>query len=293
MMWQQVIMLQVIASSIMTIWYRKVSLKYPQKIFLTSLAIYVVVALAGFAISFLHNDLAVPHVPKGLALGYIIGEGILIPLSWLFSYKLLSIIGASSMAVAQTINFLTTAVFGVLFLGDPFSIAILVGGSLLISGVILALTIKRSSNQNSEHSTSFKSMLLALSSIALALALMFEKLAIDSIGVWDYALYGWAAQLVGALVLFGIFGRKELTMSAPFDFWKKASIAGLLTAVSGSLFIYSLSKGLLSSVILASSAKVALTAFLGFWLLHERNKLGRRLAAVVFSIFGLLVIFSA
>ena len=136
-------------------------------------------------------------------------------------------------------------------------------------------------------------MLLALSSITLALALMFEKLAIDSIGVWDYALYGWAAQLAGALVLFGVFGRKEFTMSVPFDFWKKATIAGLLTAISGSLFIYSLSKGLLSSVILASSAKVALTAFLGFWLLRERNNLGRRVAAVAFSIFGLLVIFGA
>ena len=101
------------------------------------------------------------------------------------------------------------------------------------------------------------------------------------------------AQLAGALVLFGVFGRKEFTMSVPFDFWKKATIAGLLTAISGSLFIYSLSKGLLSSVILASSAKVALTAFLGFWLLRERNNLGRRVAAVAFSIFGLLVIFGA
>jgi drug/metabolite transporter (DMT)-like permease len=276
----------------MTIWYRKVSIWYPKRIFSISLSIYVVVALTGFLLGFFHNDFTLPPFPNGKVLLYILGEGFFIPVAWLFSYKLLSIIGASSMAIAQSVNFLTTALFGIILLGDPFSLYLLVGGSLLISGVILALTVnKQGAKKTNKARTSYKIALLLAGSICLAFGLIFEKLAIDSIGVWDYALYGWGMQLVGAIVLFVIFGRNELKKEKLPNFWRKSFFAGFLTAISGGLFIYSLSKGLLSSVILASSAKVALTSVLAFWILRERNHLAKRVTAMLLSILGLLVIF--
>lgn len=88
-----------------------------------------------------------------------------------------------------------------------------------------------------------------------------------------------------------IFGRKEIAKTNS-SFWPQALIAGLLTALAGALFILSLSKGLLSVIILAASAKVALTAVLAIWLLKERNNIKRRIAAIFITITGLIVIFT-
>lgn len=293
MIWQQVILWQIIASSVMTIWYRVSSVRYTKKTFSISLAVYFVVALAGFALSFVHNQFLVPDFPNSKGVLYVLIEGACIPLAWLFSYKLLSVIGASSMVVAQTVNFLLVALFGIIFLGDKFNVFIMLGGILLIGGVGLALTTNGQNRHKNSASLSYKVLLLSLGSLFLAIGLTFEKLAINEIGVWNYAMYGWGAQLVGAVVLFALFGRKELQVHAAKGFYRSALFAGFLTAVSGGLFIYSLSKGVLSSVILASSAKVALTSILAFWVLKERNNLRRRVAAMAVSIVGLVVIFSA
>lgn len=292
MIWQQVILLQIIAGSVLTLWSRKISLQYSNYIFSIFLTVYIIVALVGMVLAITVNNGNIPTLPSGVNWAYIALEGILIPLAWLFSYKLLSIIGASSMGIAQSVNFLVAATLGIFILGDPLGWEIIIGAALLLTGVIIVLQLRNPTIKMQNIGILQKFVLLFLSSVALSFGLLFEKLAIDGIGVWGYSFYGWSAQLVGALVLFIIFGRKELKHKFTSNFWKNASIVGLLTSVSGALFIYSLSKGQLSSVVLASSAKIVLTSILAYWILHERNDLQMRFLAMVLAVIGLIVIFS-
>lgn len=293
MVWQQIILLQIIAGSVLTLWSRKISLEFTKHIFSIFLTVYVVVAITGVILSLAVNNGNAPSLPDNQTSMYIVAEGVLIPLSWLFSYKLLSIIGASSMSIAQSLNFLAAASLGIILLGDPLSIFIIFGAILLLTGVVLVLGIQNAKKKNQNVSITLKIILLMMSSITLSLGLLFEKLAIDGIGVWGYAFYGWSAQLMGAIVLFAIFGRRELHNTFTGKFWKSAGITGLLTALSGALFIYSLSKGLLSSVVLASSAKIILTSLLAYWILHERNDVTKRVIAMILAVLGLIVIFAS
>jgi uncharacterized membrane protein len=111
-------------------------------------------------------------------------------------------------------------------------------------------------------------------------------------GVWSYVLYGWTLQFIGAAILFIIFGRVELK-KVQRGFWPAALLAGVLTSLTGALFIIALSKGMLSEVILSSIAKVVLTTVLAVIVLKERNKIGRRFAALTLAIVGLIMLFAS
>lgn len=274
----------------MTIWYRKISLWHKGTSLTLSVVVYFCIFCVGTILALISNDGSLPPLPTGSARLYLLGVGFLIPASWLAQYILLSHVGASTVAVAQTINFLMVAVFGFAFLGDPMGKYVLLGGLLLILGVIVALSIQSVGKHKDTLRIRYRLLLVLAASLCLAGGLMFEKLAIDSIGVSSYAFYGWMMQFIGAVILFLIFGRKEVK-SLVVSFWPKAIFAGLLTATAGGLFIYSLSKGLLSSIILSGTAKVALTSFFAIWLLKERNDIKRRLLALSLAIAGLIVIF--
>ena len=181
---------------------------------------------------------------------------------------------------------------GILLLDEPLTVGLFVGAMLLLSGVYLALSVNGRHVKKNNVTLAKKLYLLCMSALLLSIGLLFEKLAINSIGVWDYAMFGWAAQGAGAVILFSIFGRQELGLQRTARFWRYAFVAGLLTTLTGSLFIYALSTSMLSSVVLASTAKITLTSVLAFWLLKERTYLGKRIAAVALAVCGLLAIFA-
>lgn len=290
MTWQQVMMMQIIASTAMTLWYRKISVTYPKNTFTTFLFVYIGVATAGVVLSVVGQGGIAP-LPRGVVLWYILGEGLLIPLSWLLAYKLLSIIGASAMAIAQSITFLTTALFGVLFLHEPLTLGLFFGALFLLSAVYIALSVKSTKTIKSKVSFGYKLFLLAAGSVALATGLVFEKLAITSVGVWSYAMYGWFGQFLGAACIVWLFGRHAFFQQLPRRYIGHATLAACVTPVTGGLFILALSKGTLSAIIISSTAKIALTSVLAFWLLKERNNLPKRIIAFTLAVCGLGIVF--
>lgn len=119
--------------------------------------------------------------------------------------------------------------------------------------------------------------------------MLFEKQAIDVMGVWQYARFGWFMQFVCASVLVMAIGRKEFR-HLNNNTVKKALILGLLTSMAGGLYILALSLGTLSGTMLASSAKITLTSVLAYVFLRERNNLGLRVLALVISLVGMWLI---
>ncbi len=292
MAWYHVMVMQIIAGSMATLWYRRTSVLYKNKHFLIMLVVYACVAMAGVVLSLVANSGSIARINSVSQLMYVITVGIAIPISWLAQYKLISHIGAANVAITQAVNFLTVALFGFIFLGDSISLYTIFGAITLLFALYVSFSITKVGSKRSTLSLQKKIIFVAISSIALAVGLACEKLAIDSMGVWSYVLYGWTLQFVGAAIIFLIFGRKEIK-KIPSSLWFAAFIAGTLTAFSGALFILALSKGMLSEVILSSIAKVVLTTVLAIIVLKERNNINRRLLALCLAIVGLIMLFSS
>lgn len=286
--WQFIIVLQILASSFLAIWTRHVSIRSRKYVFAVGLISYACIAIMGLAYSIFHNG-SWPALPQSNAWLYLMAEGIFIPAAWLFQFKLVSHIGASNGVISSTINGLGAAFLGILILGETISIAFIVGSLLILAAVYLSLTIKPDNSHPVTATLSTKVLLVVSALVCFSLGMLFEKQAITAIGVWNYALYGWSMQLVGAFLLYKIFGNKELA-SIPKPIFKKAVALGILTSVAGLLFILALSLGSLSHTIVATSGKIAITMVMAAIFLHERNNMLRRLAAFMLAILGILFI---
>lgn len=289
MLWQFAVIAQIIPSSLTALWARKVSLVNKNTFFSTGFFSYLVVALLGITVGLYHNGYKIPALPNGNIYWLLLGIGVFIPISWLLQYKLISIVGAANGMIANTTNFVTTAFFGFIFLGEIITPLFFAGSLLMLTATYISFSIKADTKHKNTASIQTKFLLIFGASIALALGLLFEKQSIDLLGVWNYVFYGWSIQLVGATVIWFIYGRKEIKR-VNTKVAKYGLSLGVLVAISGLLFVYALSMGTLSSTIMAVSAKIALTTVLAVILLKERNDIGKRALALMLSIAGMMMI---
>ena len=159
--------------------------------------------------------------------------------------------------------------------------------------MVFAIYISFSINADEKHkqvgSIWLKTSLIFGVATLTALGLIFEKKAISSIGYSSYYCYGWGMQCLGAFVIMLALGRDELR-SISVKTAKYGLSIGLLTVITGSLFVYALSKGALSSAILFTSSKISITVVLAAILLKERNDFAKRILALLLSLAGLVLI---
>lgn len=285
MSWQIIITLQVIVGSFLTIIIRYFSLRSQKAFFSIGAFSYLAIALVGALLSLAVNH-QLPALPSLSGWLYLIGVGLAIPVGWLAQYRLISLLGASNAVLIGTINSMVAALFGIVFLQDHFSVTFMIGTVLLIGSSALALRIKPDAAHHDPTPLMYKLLLIGLGTLAFAVGMVCEKQAITSLGVWNYAFYGWTMQAIGAFLLLVIFGRhdrKYITKSVA----KQGLLIGFLTSISGSLFIYALSLGSLSHTIIGSTGKVALTMIIAAIVFKERNALVLRITALVLSICGL------
>ena len=287
MTWQIAITLQILMSSLMTMFTRHLTLSTKQVFFGVGVASYFMVALCGLIFSVIYNH-ALPALPSN-AWVYILIEGICIPSAWLIQYKLIGYIGAGNAITASTLNTISTALLGILLLNEGITISFIVGASLIITSTLITLRIHPDINHHSSAPFTFTLSLVLASAALFATGMFFEKIAINTIGVWNYSAYGWGMQLIGAATLFALFGRKEIP-HINRKIIKNGLLLGLLTSIAGGLFIYALSMGNLSHTIIASSGKVAVTVLLAAVFLKERNNLPFRITAFTLSMIGLWLV---
>jgi uncharacterized membrane protein len=293
MPWSTIVVLQIISSSFLTLWYRRTGIVLKNQTLQISFVVYICVAFCGVLISLFANNFTLPALPSKDALIFIAIEGFFIPAYWIIQFKLINLLGAASSVVIQTLNYWTTALFGLLLLGEELSTYFIYGFIFIVLAVYLSLSVNIRRLQTKASVKSFKNMKITLVIIAalfFAIGMTAEKLAIDKTGVWNYAFYGWLAQLGGATAFYYIFGnRKAKFISKKFLFY--SVIAGFMTALSGFFFIYALSSGMLSKTIILTSSKIVLTSVLAVYFFKENNNLLRRFIALILALIGLLMIF--
>lgn len=289
MSWQLAIIGHVFVSALMAIMARRLSLTNRRAFYIVGFMTYLMIALAGLVYSSLFG---VPwdYLPTAQQWLYILPAGIGIAAAWLLHYRMIGIIGASNAVIASMANYIGTALLGFIFLQEGISGSFILGAALILCSIWLTFRIRADDSSGAPTRPARLIVIMACMVIAYSFGMMFEKVAIDSMGVWQYARYGWAMQLAAATFFMLAIGRQEI-FSTDRRTIRGAAMLGLVTSIAGVLYIYALSAGSLSGTILASSAKIALTSVLAYVFLRERNALPIRLLALALTVLGLWLIF--
>jgi uncharacterized membrane protein len=238
MSWQIIIVAQVIASAIMTVFTRKLSLTDRKLFFVIGGLSYGMVAIMGVVFSFVFGAASVNPAPAH-AWPYLITEGAFIPISWLLQYKIIQRLGASNAVLVTMLNYVGTAALGLIFIGEKVSVYFWVGLILILSSIVIAFKVQPDTIHRQNTTTTLKIILVISMVATYSFGMFAEKQAIDIMGVWSYARIGWSLQFVGSLILVGLYGRSELS-HLNFAKTQKGLFLGFLTSISGGLYIYTL-----------------------------------------------------
>lgn len=286
MTWQSVIIAQVVVSAVMTIFTRRLALTDRKLFFVIGSLSYGMVAMMGFIYSVVFSG-GLPSFPASNAWPFLLLEGFAIPIWWLLQYKIIGLFGASNAVLITMLNYAGAALLGFSFLDEPFSAGFFIGSLLILSSIFIAFWVQPDTTHHISVGLSTKVLLVLGMATSFSIGTLAEKQAIDLIGVWNYASFGWALQFICAMALLSLYGRHEWAHVTTKSV-RGGLLLGLMTSVAGGLFIYALSTGTLSHTIVAASGKIALTMMLAAVFLNERNSLALRFLAFVLSVAGLL-----
>lgn len=288
MTWQVAIIAHVVVSALMMIFARRLSLSNRKAFYVVGFMSYMMISITGVAYSLIFG---VPwhYLPTSAEWLYILPAGIGIATAWLLQYRIIGLLGASNAIVTTMAKYIGTALLGFIFLHEGISATFILGAMLILTSIWLTLRIRPDEAHRLTVSRGKLALIIVSMVIAYSFGMMFEKIAIDSMGVWQYARYGWPMQFVSASVFMLLIGRKEL-LHADKAVLRGAAMLGLLTSVAGVFYILALSIGTLSGTILAASAKIALISVLSYIFLRERNALPLRLLALGLTTAGLWLI---
>lgn len=286
MTFQIIIIAQVLVSALMTIFTRKLSLTDRKLFFVIGAVSYGVVAIMGILLSLMFNAHSISF-PQSQAWPYLILEAIFIPISWLLQYKIIQKLGASNAVLTTMLNYVSAACLGFVLLGDTFSVRFLIGLVFIMASIYIAFNVQPDTKHELQTSKLVVIVLVFCMALAFAFGMFTEKRAIDIIGVWSYAMFGWSLQFISSLVLLVLYGKREIVhTTAPKV--RKAMLLGFITSIAGGLYIYALSIGTLSRTVIAASGKIALVMILAAIVLKERNSIKLRISAFVLAMGGLV-----
>lgn len=288
MTWQTAIIVQIIFSSFVTLFTRRATVRYENVHLLMGVINYLVIALLGIVCSVLVLG-TLPALPSGEVWIYLILEGVFIPAAWLITYKVIAHVGASNGVILSAASYISACLAAVFFLSDAITGHFMVGAAMIVGSIFLAARIKPDRQHVSGASGVYKVGLALVASLFFAGGMLFEKKALNVIGVWDYVFYGWGMQLVSAVALFWVFGRRQLA-KASMDTLRTGLALGGVTCVTGLLYVYALNKGRLSHTLIAASGKMAVVTLLAAVFMGERNNMPTRLVAFVLSLGGIALI---
>lgn len=287
MTWQLAIILQIVVSSAMTLYMRRISLSIRQVFFGVAVLSYAIIAVAGWMYAVIMSDNI--QLPPRDIWWLLVIQGVAIPGSWLVQYRLIKYIGASNAVIVTTLNTLAAAAAGVMLLGEAIDWRFVLGAVMIVGGILMALGLRADTEHTASLPFSVK-VLLALTGAGLfAVGMFAEKSSVDSIGAWQYMGFGWSMQAIGSLTLFALFGRSEIR-HIDRSVMRRAGALGVLTSIAGGLYVYALSLGTLSQTVIATSGKAAVVMVFAALFLHERNALHIRLMAFVLTMCGLWLV---
>lgn len=288
MPWQAVITLQSILGAVSVLLVRKFAKggnKYQYAIVMVSflfewlLTAALVIALGKFVM---------PEWSPQL-IGLLLLGGFGFGIANFLYFELFSRVPASVGSVQITLNRLAAVLFAFWLLGERLTGAQLIGSALMILAVLVVSYHPSASKHHHLHITKALLVLVGMST-AYAIGTVAEKALLDELGLFTYAVVGWAFQT--ACVAATVFVRRSKWKMPPKRLHPLMFGYALLFALSGLLFIWTLELSDSSSkTVSASGLKVVLSVIFAYIFLKERKHVAKTFLGAVISVIGLFLLF--
>lgn len=257
--------------------------KLPMRL-LPALVNCIILYPAAVAVALFSGNLTFHYSPLGIL--YLLIANILLGIYLAFVFKLNKYIDATQYIIITNINTPITVFIGVFLLQEAFHGKQFVGMILLIFGAILVALkgIKGKTWQLDHHSIE-----LILFSLLMGIALALEKAALSYMSVYFYMIFGWGLQFLVTGLLVG--KDWKLVTKIPKNEWSEIIKAGFSRCVWAISYILAVSSAkniaLISTV---TTFRIPLIFIASYFILKERDHLGRKLAGVVIATVGLLLL---
>ncbi len=293
MPWQVSIFLNILLSSSRAIQNRRIGL---HKIDVSAYALaasFVCVFLTGL----IYSLISWSSVDNNAALNawpYLVFGGTLFACINLMVLKLYRYVLASVAIFMSIINTLSVVIFAYFFSSETLGSKQLIGIGFLATAIILIGYVSKKNSKGKSKNLIISVLLVLGTALLFGPAIVNEKYLIDRIGLETYVLYGWGLQAIVSIILALVVtkGNIKLNKYTPkmhIDVW----IYAVLLGFSGLFFVLSLrNSGSASLVAASSTAVVAVTIMLAYFILNERSYLFAKLVGLTLSFIGLFLLFT-
>lgn len=273
---------------------RAAAVRTRRTFFFSGTLLYGVIALFGMCASTIANQ-KIPTPPTDLTTWlFLFGEGIFVPISWLISYRIIREVGATNGVLISLFNTMLATFAGIVLVEKNWPAPEFLLGAILL--IFASLVVFKISQQNGADDSraifaNFKKAVgwILLGAVTYAAGIIFENAAVQNLAPKNYIFYGWTMQFLFALMIFAIFGRREIKKIRKKSVFYSIAM-GFLTSISGILYIFALGFGEFSRTVVISSVKVVIVAFLAAIFLDERDKIGWRILALILGICGAFLV---
>ena len=190
-------------------------------------------------------------------------------------------VDASTFAIIFRLSTVIGFVGAILFLGEPFTVAKLVGVLLIIAASLFLIY------KNPKFSLTRPFWYAVLCAVFLGLTSVLDKPASAPLPATLYSFAVWCFPII--IIAFPGVRKKELVREFHIGGWKVA-LAALLNVTGYILYIQAMSLAEASRVNPISATSGIFTVAGGILLLHERSHLQRKIVATVLAFMGVLLL---
>lgn len=294
MPWQVATVFYVVLSSFRAILNRRVGSHKTDLTLYALVASFTSVGIVALLIGILNiNDLnhqlVVDNLPR------LIAGGVMFGVINLLMIKLFRLISASIAVFLNLFNVITTTVIASLFLNERITAQQWSGAVFLAFSVLLVAYIAEATSTKKKTNKRFlKGLLTALTaSMIFGPAVVNERYLIDNMGLNTYIVYGWGLQCLFAFLIAYILRDKNKKKRISTRMHKDVWLYGSMLGIAGFAYVNSVSSAnSVSLPTISSTARVAITMILAYWVLRERDYMPLKIFGLGLSMIGLFLIFN-
>lgn len=210
----------------------------------------------------------------------------------LLSIKLFRLLPASIVAILVLLNPLSAVIFSLLFLGEELTVVQWAGAALVFAGVLSVQLISKVTKIRKKKVAIHIGLVLATAlALLYGIGITTEKYLLDRMGMSTYVIYGWGSQLLMSLLI-ALLMWKQFSLPKTAKYYIYSFRYGLLLGASGLLYVFTqVQNNSASLTVIGSSSKVALTVFLAYLLLNEREHVLLKSLGIALSGIGMWLLF--
>ncbi|WP_400245836.1 EamA family transporter [Niallia sp. JL1B1071] len=249
----------------------------------------IVVLIMAFFMVLITKQLDSIFLVSRKSLVFLVLSGITTGLSWLFYFKAIQIGDVSKVVPIDKSSVILTILFSFIFLGEPVTTTIVIGGSLIAIGTFVLIgKIKKSSDTSYSNSYIF---LALLSAVFAALTAILAKIGIEEV---DSNVATFIRTIVIIIFAWGIvFFQRTYTQMKTIS--RKSYlfliISGIATGLSWLCFFAAISIGKVSIVAPIDKFSVVITVILSIIILEEKPTKNTLIGCAIITIGTIFLLF--